>query len=105
MLADGCFNIAEDVARMQALLQIPSFTRECTQLSPKDIEETRSLDNVRIHIERVIGATRQRFPILMIVMPIDFVKLKALGVSATIDKIIIVCLALNNFCLSVVPSN
>ena len=39
VLADRGFDIAEDVARMQASLQIPSFTRGCTQLSPKDVEE------------------------------------------------------------------
>ena len=42
---------------MQATLHIPSFTRGCSQLSPMDVEATRKLANVRIHIERVIGAS------------------------------------------------
>jgi len=55
VLANQGFDIEEDVARMWATLKTPP----CTQLSPVDIEETRKLANLRIHIERVIGATRQ----------------------------------------------
>ena len=105
VLADRGFDIEEDVARMQASLKISAFTHGCMQLSPREVEKTRHLANVRIHIERVIGATRQRFSILMSCIPIDFVKPKVPGERATIDKIIIVCSALNNVCLSVVPNN
>ena len=42
---------------------------------------------------------------MMSVLPIDFVKPKALRESSTIDKIILVCSALNNLHVSVVPSN
>ena len=59
VLADGGFDIGEDVARVQASLKIPAFTSGRDQLTPKDIEDTRQLANVRIHIERVIGATCQ----------------------------------------------
>ena len=103
ILADRGFDISEDVARMQASLRIPAFTKGCTQLNPMDIEETRQLANVRIHIERVIGATRQRYSILMSTLPIEFVKPKLPGEEAVIDKIILVCSALNNLCMSVVP--
>ena len=103
MLADRGFDIAEDVARMQATLQIPAFTNGCLQLLPKDIEDTRRLANVRIHVERVIGATRQRYSILMSTLPISFVKPAAIGENPTIDKIVLVCSALNNLCVSVIP--
>ena len=79
VLVDRGFSIIKDVARMQISLQIPTFTKGCTQLSPKDVEETKRLANIRIH--RVIGATRQRFSIMMSVLPIDFVKPKALRES------------------------
>ena len=59
VLADRGFDISKAVAMVQASLQIPSFTKGKTQLSPTDIEKTRKLANVRIHVERVIGATRQ----------------------------------------------
>ena len=58
ILASRDFDIEEDVARMQAALQIPVFTHECVQLSPQDLERTCQLTNIRIHIERVIGAIR-----------------------------------------------
>jgi len=76
VLSDRGFDIEEDVARMQATLRIPAFTRGCTQLCPHDIEKTHQLANVRTHIGRVIGATRQKFSILMSCIPIDFVNLK-----------------------------
>ena len=70
LLADRGFDIAEEVGLMQASLEIPAFTKGLTQLSPVDIEKTRKLANLRIHIERVIGATRQRFSILSSTLPI-----------------------------------
>ena len=41
----------------------------------------------RIHVERVIGATRQRYIILMSTLPISFVKPAAIDETPTIDKI------------------
>ena len=60
LLADRGFDIAEDVALMQASLEIPVFTKGMPhyQLFPIDVEKTRKLANVHIHIERVIGATK-----------------------------------------------
>ena len=45
-------------------LDIPAFTRGRDQLSPEDVEATRKLANVRIHVERIICAVCQRFQIL-----------------------------------------
>ena len=56
---------------MQELQLLP---RGCARLSPQDLEKTLQLANVRIHIERVMNATRQRFSILMSCIPIDYVK-------------------------------
>ena len=67
------------------------------------IENARKLANVCIHIEHVIGATHQRYAILMSCMPINFLKAKNPGDIPPIDKIILICSALNNLCVSVVP--
>lgn len=58
---------------MQARLHIPAFTRGKDQLSALEVEETRSIANVRIHIERVIGAFCQKFKILSGTLPIECV--------------------------------
>ena len=41
---------------LQAKLHIPAFTRGKSQLSAVEMEETRTIANARIHIERVIKA-------------------------------------------------
>ena len=73
VLADRGFDIAESVGSMQAKLHFPAFTKGKTQLSAVEVEETRKIANVRIHVERVIGAVRQRFPILQSTLPIHYV--------------------------------
>ena len=66
VLADRGFDVADSLALHGATLDIPAFTRVRDQLSPEDIEATHKLANVRIHmhVERIIGAVRQRFQIL-----------------------------------------
>ena len=59
ILADCGFDIAESVRTMQARLHMPAFTKGKSQLSALEVEETRSIANVRIHAERVIGLVRQ----------------------------------------------
>ena len=61
MLADRGFDITESIGMMQAKLHIPAFTNGKDQLSAMEIEETRTIANVRIHVERVIGNVRHYF--------------------------------------------
>lgn len=56
LLADRGFTMVEEfVVACGAELLIPSFTKGKKQLSPKDVEVSRNISTVRIHIERVIG--------------------------------------------------
>lgn len=55
VLADRGFNIADSVASVFASLALPAFTKGKKQLAPHEIESTRKIANVRIHVERVIG--------------------------------------------------
>ena len=57
---------------MQAQLHISAFTKGKQQLSALEVENTRTIANVRIHVERVIGSVRQRYTILQGTVPIDF---------------------------------
>lgn len=103
VLADRGFDVGEVVAMAQASLHMPAFTKGLDQLPPVEVEKTRKLANVRIHVERVIGATRQRFSILMSTLPIHYVIKKSPQDVPNIDKIVLICSALNNLCVSVVP--
>ena len=103
VLADRGFDIADSVGVMQAALHIPAFTKGKSQLSAVEIEQTRTIANVRIHIELVIGSVRQRFPILQSTLPIHFLITRKGEDTPLIDRIIRVCCALNNICDSVVP--
>ena len=57
ILADRGFNIEDSVGAIGASLQIPAFVRGKDQLAAKEVESTRNIANIRIHIEFVIGTT------------------------------------------------
>ena len=101
MLADRGFDVGEVIAMAQASLHMPAFTKGLDQLPPVEVEKTRKLANVRIHVERVTGATRN-FSILMSILPIQYVVKKSPQDIPNIDKIVHICSALNNLCVSVV---
>ena len=103
ILADRGFDISESVGLMCAEVNIPAFMNGKKQLSMKEVINTRKIANVRIHVERVIGCIRQRFSILGGPIPTDFIRTSACGKMALIDKIVLVCCAINNICGTVVP--
>ena len=108
VLADRGFDIADSVGFYQACLHIPAFTRGKKQLSAEEVEETRKIANVRIHVfdvERVIviGLVRRKYAILQEILPIQLVTARRGDDLAPIDKIAIVCCALTNLSESIVP--
>ena len=104
VLADRGFLIEESLGARGASLFIPAFTRGRSQLSAVEIEKTRNIANVRIHVERVIGSVRQRFSILnsTVALPIEYTLQKQDG-TLLLDAIVKVCCCLNNMCEGVVP--
>ena len=54
VMADRGFTIEKNVWYYQAKLAMPAFTKGKDQLDPVDVEKTRGIANVRIHVERVI---------------------------------------------------
>ena len=72
-MADRGFDIADLVGVMKARLSIPAFTKGKNQLSALEIKEIRTIANVHIHVEQVIGNVRQKYPILQNTLPIHFV--------------------------------
>ena len=104
ILADRGFDIADDLAVHGARLQIPSFMRGKQQLSMHDVEVSKKLAKVRIHVERVIGLLKNKYKILQGTLPIQVLKHKHdTREYANIDRILTVCAALINLCPSVVP--
>ena len=107
VMADRGFTIHESLVFKQAELAIPAFTRGKDQLDPVDVEKTRGIANVRIHVERVIGLLRRKYTILSGTLPIDYLICNMNGsqemVTPMIDRIINVCSALVNLCPGIVP--
>lgn len=64
VMADRGFTISESVGLKQGELVIPAFTKGKAQLDPVDVERSRGIANVRIHVERVIGLLRRKYTIL-----------------------------------------
>ena len=106
VLADRGFDVNDTFALCGATLDIPTFTKGHDQLPPEDVEATRKLANVRIHVERIIGAVRQRFQILSAtgVLPKELTEKKING-TIVLDSVVHVCCALNNVCEGIVPFN
>ena len=64
VMADRGFTISVRVGLKQARLVIQAFTKGKSQLDPVDVDQTRGIANVRIHVEHVIGLLRWKFTIL-----------------------------------------
>lgn len=86
--------IRDELAAHRATLRIPSFTKGKCQLSACEVDISRQLSCVRIHVERVISKWKS-FKILQSTIPVSQVSL--------LDDMVIVCGALTNLCKSVVP--
>ena len=83
MLANRGFNVEDSVS-----LYAGAFTRWKLQLSAQEVEETRKIANVRIHVERVIGLVNRMYQILQSrAMPTEHMAAKPGETMALIDKI------------------
>ena len=103
ILADRGFDIGDSAALFGATVEIPAFTKGKKQLSAFDVERSRKLASVRVHVERVIGLLRKKYTILQSILPLDYL-MKKDGINlTTIDKIAVICSALTNTCDSATP--
>lgn len=101
ILADRGFTIHESVGMYCATVKLPPFTKGKKQLSQLEVDTSRQLSSVRIHVERVIGVLRQKYTILEGRLPVNMLMVNDNGLC-TLDKIVTVCCALCNCCDSVV---
>ena len=73
ILADRSFT-CDDYARMaMAEVKIPPFTKGKKQLEKVEVDWSRELSIVRIHVERVIGVLKQKYTILQGTLPIRLI--------------------------------
>ena len=63
-MADKGFDISDTLGSVCSEVRIPAFTKGKNQLWPLNVESTRKLASIRIHVERVIGIVRQKYTIL-----------------------------------------
>ena len=107
VMADRGFTISESVGLKQAKLEIPAFTKGKSQLDPVDVENTRGIANVQIHVERVIGLFRRKYTILEGTLPTEYLACNPDGPVERqiplIDRIVRICAALVNFCPPIIP--
>ena len=75
-----------------AEVKILPFTKGKKQLEKIDVDWSRELSIVRIHVERVIGVLKQKYTILQGTLPISVIADKD-DQEATIDKLIRICCA------------
>lgn len=104
ILADRGFDIGDSVGSYCSTIKTPAFTRGKSHLTGIEVEQTRKIANVRIHVERVIGNIRKKYSILSDTQPIDFL-LSSEDSNSLLDQIVCVSCALNNICSSVIPFN
>lgn len=87
VLADRGFLIQDELTERGAILKIPKFTKGKKQLPGRDVDESRQLAHVRIHVERVIGRLKD-YRILQTIVPISQVDLID-------DMMTVICGAIN----------
>lgn len=105
ILADRGFTCEKYASMAMAEVKLPPFTKGKMQLEKVDVDWSRELSLVRIHVERVIGVLKQKFSILQGTIPITLLKDKADQRTPTIDKIVRVCCGLVNLCPSVISQD
>ena len=102
IIADRGFTCDEYAHMALAEIKIPPFTKGKKQLEKLQVDWSRELSIVRIHVERVIGVLKQKYTILQSTLPINFIANRDQE-AETIDKLVRVCCALVNLSPSVVP--
>jgi len=95
VMADRGFTMSDCFTFKGAKLIVPAFTKGKRQLSGKEVEEARLMSLARIHVECIIGRTKD-FWILRDTLPISLVKGKENGSYTTCEKIVnVVCAIVN----------
>lgn len=104
IIADRGFTCSDYARMVYAEIKIPPFTKGKKQLEKVEVDWSRELSTVRIHVERVIGLLKQKYTILENVLPLSLIRDKD-DIATSIDRLVRVCCSLVNLCPSVVPQD
>ena len=89
MLADRGFTCNDKARMVLAEVKTPPFTKGKKQLEKQEVDWSRELSIVRIHVERVIGLLKQKYTILQSVLPISLIANNDDNIDeSAIDKIV-----------------
>ena len=70
LLADQDFNINEELCALGATLTVPSFMKGKKRHSDGEVDISRQLSSVQIHVEHVIGRIK-KFRLLHTTLPLN----------------------------------
>ena len=70
VLADRGFTCSSHIGMLMAEIKHPPFTKGKPQLEKKEVDWSRKLSLVRIHVEQVIGVLKQKYTIFQSTLPI-----------------------------------
>ena len=102
VLADHGFTVQDSVGIYCTEVKMPPFTWGKKQLSQLEVDTASQLSHMRIHVERVISVVRQKYTTLQSTLPINMIMCNEKTNLSVIDKVVMTCAALCNFCDSVV---
>ena len=103
VIADRGFTCSDAAKMVLAEVKVPPFTKGKKQLEKQEIDWSRELSVVRIHVERVIGLLKNKYTILQSVLPIKLISCGDGCPDTAIDRIVNVCCACINMCPPIVP--
>lgn len=102
VLSDRGFLVHDAVQDRGASLKMPAFTKGKSQLHPLELEQTRRIANVRIHVERIIGQMRSKYRILdQKKFPLLSIGREGSDSKTVVDEIVHLCAALVNLCVPI----
>ncbi|XP_055907160.1 uncharacterized protein LOC129942314 [Eupeodes corollae] len=101
ILSDRGMLVNRVIVEKGAKLLMPAFRNGRDQMDADDLERTRNLAKIRVHVERVIGLLRQKYLILTNRQPITATS-KINGDEMYFDYIVKICCALTNLSPSII---